>query len=282
MAYASTSGRARTSAKSPRAFAVCQRCSRWYNRVNLNFQYQWRGAQLTNTYILVCKECMDVPTEQLRAITLPADPTPIYYPSVEDFLAADTNWRSTSQTPVYDPETGIPIPSTTLRVTEDCNNRTTLPFGIPVGFNQNAVMPYNGAIEKAFGIPLSLLSVSANGTDTIVVTTSAVHNLHTDDQISVQGLAYRYANGFYSVTVMTATMFTYMTYAPTPAQALLTPTTRIVTALVGLPRGYTTIPKIYAPAPFESAAAGDDAWELENELGFFLLEDGVIFFGLER
>ena len=281
MAYASISGRARTSAKQPRAFGVCFRCGIWHNRDQLLFQHEWRGAQLTNTYILVCKECMDIPQEQNRAIVLPADPTPIFYPSVEDFLADDTNWRSTSQIIPPDPVTGIPVPSTTLRVTEDCNNRTTLPFGIPVGLNQNAVMPYNGAIEKPFGVPLSLLSVSANGTDTVTVTTSTVHNLHTNDQISVQGLAYRYANGFYSVIVLTATAFTYMTYAPVPTQSLLTPTTRIVTALVGLPRGYTTIPKIWTPTPQTPTTAINDAWELEDEQGVFLTEDGDFYFGLE-
>jgi hypothetical protein len=253
----------------------------WYNRDQLNFQHEWRGATLQNIYILVCKHCYDTPQENIRAITLPADPTPIFYPSVEDFLAADTNWRSISQTPVYDPNTGIPIPSTTLRVTEDCNNRTTLPFGRPVGLDQNAVMPFNGAVEKAFGVPLSVLSVSSNGTDTVTVTTSTMHNLHTDDQVSIQGLAYRYANGSYSVTVLTATAFTYMTYAPVPTQALLTPTTRIITALVGLPRGYTTIPKIWTPTPLTPTTAIEGAWELEDAQGMFLTEDGNFYFGLE-
>jgi hypothetical protein len=279
MAYASQSGRARTSAKKPAAFAVCQRCGMWHNRINLNFQMEWRGTSLQNIWILVCKDCYDTPQEQLRAIVLPADPTPIFYPSVEDFTAAETDYRSTSQPIPPDPVTGIQIPSTTLRTTEDFNNRTLLPYGKPVGLTQAAVMPYNGAVQRAYGIPLALLSVSSNSTCTVTVTCSAVHGLQTDSQVSIEGLSYGPANGFYSVEVLTATAFTYTTYAPVPSQSLLTPTTRIITALVGLPRGYTTIPKIYSPGAAASLAF--DAWELESGTGVFLLEDGKTFFGLE-
>jgi hypothetical protein len=287
MAYASRSGRARTSSKKPQAFAVCQRCGIWYNRVNLEFQHEWRGAALLNTYILVCKTCQDTPQEQLRAITLPADPTPIFYPSIEDFTAASSDYRTASMPIAADPETGIPIPSTTMRITEDSNNRTLLPFGLPTGLTQADVMPYNGAIQKAFGVPLSLISVTANGTCTVAVTCSTQHGLATKDQVAIAGLAYIHTNGFYSVTVLSATAFSYMTYAPVPSQALLTPTTRIVTALVGLPRDYTTIPKIYSPMAPPVGGGGpippvvDNAWLLEDGSGFFLLEDGVTYFGLE-
>lgn len=239
MAYASRSGRARTSAKNPQAFAVCQRCGIWYNRVNLTFQFEWRGAQLQNLFILVCKDCLDIPQEQLRAITLPADPVPIFYPSVEDFTGDETDYRAISQPPVIDPTTGLPIPSTTLRVTQDCANRTLQPFGIPSGENQDAVMPYNAANQTAYGIVLPVLSVTSDGSATVTVTCSAVHNLQPNDQVSVEGLNYGPACGMYSVAVPTATQFTYMTYGANPADSLLTATTRIVNCLIGLPRGYT-------------------------------------------
>jgi hypothetical protein len=280
MAYASQSGRARTSARQPRAFAVCQRCGIWYNRDTLNFQFEWRGTTLQNTYILVCKSCMDVPQQQNRAIVLPADPVPIFYPSVEDFEQDETDYRSTSQIIPPDPVTGIPIPSTTLRVTEDEKNRTLIPFGKADGLSQSAVMPYNGAVQQAYGNPLSLLSVTSNGTCTVSVTCSQPHGLQTTNQVSVAGLVYAYANGFYSVTVVTATAFTYQTYAPVPAQSLLAPTSRIITCLVGLPLGYTTIPKIYSPGSGVSIITGD-VFELEDGSGFFFLEDGVTFLGLE-
>lgn len=243
MAYASKAGRARVSAKRPQAQAVCMRCGLWYNRVDLNFQFQWRGTSLRNIYILVCDRCLDVPTEQLRAIQLPADPTPVYFPSVEDFVGDETNFRTVGEGKV-DPVSGIPIPSTDFRVTMDCQNRITESIGAPVGFDQRAVMPYNGAIQKPFGRQLPLLSVTANGTATVNVTCFAVHGLHTGDQISVAGLSERNANGFFTVIVPGATTFSYMTATDVKAAALLTSTTRAITALVGLPYGDETIPQV--------------------------------------
>jgi hypothetical protein len=239
MSYASQAGRARVSAKLPQAQAVCDRCGIWHNRIDLTWQTDWRGTALQSLWLLVCRRCLDVPNEQLRNIQLPADPVPIWQPRPENFADAETDYRSTVSNAV-DPIVGIPIPSTTLRVTEDCQNRITQPIGIPTGLDQRAVMPYNGGVQKAFGVPLAILSVIADGTATIVVTCSKVHGLQPDDQISAAGLTA--ANGFYSVTVPTATMFTYTTADNVPAGSLLTPTTRIVTALVGLPYGSKTIP----------------------------------------
>lgn len=282
MAYASQSGRARTSPKKPQAFAVCQRCGIWYNRVNLQFQYDWRGTSVQNLYLLVCSTCLDEHQEQLRAITLPADPTPIQYASIEDFLGDSSDYRTICAPMVYDPETGIPIPSTTIRITEDGSNRTLLPFGLPVGMSQADVMPYNGDVQQAFGKKLSLISVTADGSCTVVVTCSTVHGLSTGSQVSVGGLSYGPASGFYSVVVVSAVTFTYQTYAPVPAQSLLTPTSLIITALVGLPRDYTQIPKIFSVGdPNLSGGVSGGAFELETDLGAFLLEDGVTFFGLE-
>lgn len=243
MAYASKAGRARVSAKNPQAQAVCYRCGIWYNRVDLSFQYEWRGTSLRNLYILVCNRCLDVPQEQLRAIQLPADPTPIYFPSVEDFVAAETNYRTVGEGTV-DPRTGIPVPSTDYRVTQDCQNRITQEIGAPTGFIQNAVMPYNGAIQKQFGVLLSPLSATANGSATVTATFSSPHGLVTNDQIAVEGLSSREANGFFSVTVLTAMAFTYATYSDIPAAPLLTGTTRMITCLVGLPYGTKTIPQV--------------------------------------
>ena len=70
MAYASQSGRARTSASNPQAFAVCDRCGIWYNHVDLQWQYDWAGSSLINKRLLVCGRCLDVPQQQLRAIVV--------------------------------------------------------------------------------------------------------------------------------------------------------------------------------------------------------------------
>lgn len=279
MGYASISGRARTSSKSPRAFAVCQRCGIWYNRDRLTFQNEWRGTALQNIWILVCPPCLDIPQQQKRSITLPADPVPVFYPSVENFDAAESDYRTTSGQGRVDRITGIPIPGDVLRVTQNCQNRVTEVLGAPDGLSQAAVMPWNDAIMKAFGVPLDILSVSANGTTTIQVTCSKPHNQQTNDQISVQGLSARYANGFYSVNVQTATAFTYETYQPIKQNALLTPTTRIITALVGLPRGFITIPKIKGPpVPLDT----NFCYFATEDGSTFLLENGAGFISLEQ
>ena len=101
---------------------------------------------------------------------------------VQDFDAADTEYRSLGSGTV-DPVTGIPIPSTTLRTTQDCQNRVTEPYGVPVGLTQAAVMPYNGATQQHFGVPLDILSVTSNGTATVQVTCRKVHGLQTNGRL---------------------------------------------------------------------------------------------------
>jgi len=241
MAYASQSGRARTSARNPQAHAICDRCGFRYNMINLSWQWDWRGASKQNLRILVCSPCNDKAQEQLRAIVLPADPMPIVNARVESFSLDETDFLSTSAPPVYDAQTGIPIPQSVNLTAEDGTFLTDDPIGPPAGLQQGVVMPLNNG--KAFGIVLPVMSVMSDGSATITVTCSAVHGMSTNDQISVAGLSNTAAVGFYSVTVTTATAFTYQTLNPVRAASLLTSTSRIITALVGLPYDYTQIPQ---------------------------------------
>jgi hypothetical protein len=241
MAYASQSGRARTSSSSPQAHAICDRCGFRYNHVDLQWQYDWRGAALQNVRILVCNSCVDVPQEQLRAIVVPADPIPIMQARVQDFRQAETDYQTVTAPPIIDPTTGIPIPVNVTLSTEDGENLLTQQVGPPTGLTQGAIMPLVG--KEHFSVKLNPLSVSAVGTDQIAVTFSSAHGLVTDAQISVEGLSNPQACGFYSITVTTATAFTYQTNKVIPAGSLLTGTTNMVTALVGLPYGFTQIPQ---------------------------------------
>ena len=241
MAYASISGRARTNPSSPQAHAICDRCGFRYNRVDLNWQYDWRGAALQNIRILVCNSCMDTPQEQLRAIVVPADPVPIDQPRTQDFAQAETNYQTITQITVYDPVTGIPIPGTTTLSAQNGNNLLTQPIGIPAEIDQSAVMPLEGTTH--YRVTLSPLSVSSIGSDQITVTFSSPHGLSTNDQIVVQGLSNVAANGAYSITVTTATAFTYQTNTAIPAAALLTGTTLMVTANIGMPYGFDQLPQ---------------------------------------
>ena len=133
MAYASQSGRASTNPSNPRAFAVCDRCGFWHNRVDLQWQFDWAGSGLINKRLLVCHECYDTPQEQLRAIVVPADPVPIQQPRIEYFVNSETDSRTTSGQDTIDPLTGIPVPGTTVRVTQQSNTRTPQQTGEPPG-----------------------------------------------------------------------------------------------------------------------------------------------------
>jgi hypothetical protein len=133
MGYASRSGRAKTSASSPRAFGVCDRCGIWYNHHQLRWQMDWAGASLVNKRILVCNTCYDEPQQQLRAIVIPADPVPIINPRVQDFVTAETNNRFTSGQNSVNAQTGIPVVGGDNRITQDGQNRVTQQTGEPPG-----------------------------------------------------------------------------------------------------------------------------------------------------
>ena len=236
-------GRASVSTKNPRAFGICDRCGFLYNHDRLQWQFDYAGAGLINKRILVCNPCLDTPQNQLRSIILPADPVPIENPRVQDYAAAETDNIAINAPTVTDFWTGIPVPSTTDVITQDGINVTTQVLGRPTGLDQNAVMPLFN--QDSYRVVLSPLSVtSQTGTSTITVTFSTPHGLNTNDQIAVQGLTNSLANGIYSVTVTTATAFTYQVNNAISAGGLLQGTTLMVTALVGLPYNYNQIPLI--------------------------------------
>ena len=285
MAYASISGRARTSARNPRAHAICDRCGFRFNHADLHWQHDWRGATIQNLRLLVCQNCLDLHQEQLRAVVIPADPTPIMNARVQDFSAASSDYRAASVGTVIDPVTGIPMPSTTLRVTGDNQSRVVEPYGYPhhgksFGLDQNAVMPYSGAVQKVYGRQLGVLSVVSDGSATIYVTCTSVHGMQSHDQITVQGLTDPNACGFFSVTVTTATAFNYQCYGDINTASLATGGTLILTALVGLPRGFADIAQILG-----SKLSGNpfiqDLIEVETADGVFYLETGTGFIELE-
>lgn len=76
MGFADHRGYARVDPTSPRAMAECDRCRSWWNLDDLQWQYQWSGANLINIGLLVCRRCLDVPFEQYRVLILPGDPIP--------------------------------------------------------------------------------------------------------------------------------------------------------------------------------------------------------------
>ncbi len=167
MGYASKAGRARTSSSNPQAHAICDRCGFRYNHVDLKWQFDWRGASLANIRVLVCEDCYDQPQHQLRAIVVPADPTPIQNPRIQDFATAETNVRFTSGQNSVDPTTGIPIVGGNQRVTQSGGPRVTQQTGEPSGgLNQqpgtDPVVP-NEAGGNDPGLPYNNTEVPKTG-----------------------------------------------------------------------------------------------------------------------
>lgn len=244
-------GRARVSARNPQAFGICDRCGILYNHNQLQWQFDWAGASLINKRILVCDTCNDTPQNQLRAIVLPADPVPIMNPRTQDYATAETDYRTT-QGNTTNAQTGIPVPGGDTRTTEDNNIRVTQEVGgtrydlnEQPGLDQNAVMPLqtNQTTVTPYYVAVVLTSVTSDGAGLATVTCPTAHGLSTGAQITVEGLSESTANGFYTITVTTATAFTYQLNPVLSAGSLLTSTTKMVTSNAGLPYNFSQVPQ---------------------------------------
>lgn len=76
---------AETDPQSPRGWGTCDRCGFVANLYKLAWQYDWRGAKLDNTRILVCEYCYDNPQRQLGTVFIPPDPLPKINARVEQY-----------------------------------------------------------------------------------------------------------------------------------------------------------------------------------------------------
>jgi hypothetical protein len=158
-------GRAKVSTRNPEAFAICDDCGFLYNHTELRWQMEWGGNKLINKRQLVCRRCNDIPNTQLRAIVLPADPLPITNPRVQDYQTASTNYRTTSGQNTVDPLTGIPIPGTTMRITENDDYRVTQQTGEPPGgLNTEPGTDPNAPGNNDPGLPYNNTTVPKTGT----------------------------------------------------------------------------------------------------------------------
>lgn len=203
MAYASRSGRARTSASSPQAFAVCDRCGIWYNHVDLRWQFDWRGATMQNIRLLVCNFCYDTPQSQLRAIVLPADPVPIVNPRVEPYMWDETDRRQVSGYNTTAPFIGIPVPQGDIRVTSansqpTSNIRVTQQTGEGSGGkNQKPGTDPNAVTYR------NVVNAVDNGAGLIRLTLNTTNGIITNQRVIVQDIVgVTNANGNWAVTVL--------------------------------------------------------------------------------
>lgn len=206
MGYASRSGRARTSARNPRAFGVCDRCSLWYNHQNLRWQYDWAGASLINKRILVCDTCYDASQQQLRAIVIPADPVPIVNPRTEPYAWDSTDYRQVSGYNTTSARTGIPIPQGDTRVTSKdsqptIDKRVTQQTGEPpYGTNQKPGTDPNVVTYR------NVTDVIDNGLGITRLNIGNTNGMITGQRVIVQDIVgVPDVNGQWVITVVDAT-----------------------------------------------------------------------------
>lgn len=235
MAWASRSGRARTSSSHPEAFGVCQRCGIWYNRNRLRNQMAWRGAAILPTWLFVCDACYDTPQQQkFRSIVLPADPIPVQLALPENFNAASADYMGLTLGATTDPTTGIPVPGRTAMSTADGVVMGPTPVGRPVSYSEEPLMPLvmneDGTPGRHARIPIPVTSIMADGSPVIRVTCPVAHNLVPNQQVAVQGAGNPKADGIFSVSPLTATVFSYGCYDWIEAGSLLEPNTLVLTA----------------------------------------------------
>jgi len=201
MGYASQSGRARTSARNPQAHAICDRCGFRYNRVNLRFQYDWRGASMQNLQFLVCDICYDNPQEQLRAIVVPADPVPVVNPRIQDFVTASNDSRSTSGQGAVNYPTGIPVPGGNTRITQNADTRVTQQTGEPPhGLNQKPGTDPNAITYR------NVIAAYNNGSGLIRLVLNTTNGMTTKQLVTINEVGgVPAANGNWVITVINAT-----------------------------------------------------------------------------
>lgn len=206
MGYASRSGRARTSARNPQAFGVCDRCALWYNHSMLRWQYDWAGASLINKRLLVCDTCYDEPQQQLRSIIIPADPVPILNPRTEPYIYDESDTRQTSGQDTVDPWTGIPVPGGNTRVTTSNNlptnnKRVTQTTGeSPFATNQLSGTDPNAVTYR------TVTNAINNGSGAIRLTIATTNGMRTGQSVTVQEVGgVTAADGNWVITVVNNT-----------------------------------------------------------------------------
>jgi len=221
--------RAFANPSAPSAWGRCDRCGFIYLHKSLRFQFDYRGPRLTNLRILVCASCYDKPQPQLKPIMLTQDPLPIINARPEDY-----NYASDDQITTQD---GNQI------VTEDGVYVDTQPIGKPAHLDPNAMPPlYLGEAYNQL-LPVISLSVDNSNNYNVNVTTSAPHGLANNAQISIVGATNNNIDGFYNITYVSATAFYYTVATSIPAGNYLQGTTRVVNAIVGVPRDFAQIPQ---------------------------------------
>lgn len=97
----------------PAEVGLCDACKFLYRLDALQYQYQWAGNALVNTHLLKCPRCLDLPSDQLRAIQIIGpegtvrDPRPANYAA--DALGGTTPPTDAELAELFDDEIPAPL-----------------------------------------------------------------------------------------------------------------------------------------------------------------------------
>lgn len=108
---------ARTDPTAPRAWATDDRSGFVVNHCDMQFQYEWRGAQLVNTRILCHPRYIDEPQRQLGTIFIPPDPLPVFNARPENYTIDEQTWRTTQSGQIRYQQDGQPRIESNLQAT---------------------------------------------------------------------------------------------------------------------------------------------------------------------
>jgi hypothetical protein len=178
----------------------------WYNHHRLQWQYDWAGASLINKRILVCNTCYDQPQNQLRAIVVPADPTPIINPRTEPYAYDSSNTRQVSGYNTTNAATGIPVQGGDLRVTSSGGAQTSDPRVTQMtGEGSGGTSQLPGTDPNAVTYR-TITNAANNGSGLIRLTVATTNGLITNQQVTVREVeGATSANGNWTITVVNTT-----------------------------------------------------------------------------
>lgn len=122
-------------------------------------------------------------------------------PRVPNYQQATTDIRTTSGQNTTDPTTGIPIPGTTMRITENDDYRVTQQTGEPPkGTNQLPGTDPNAVTYRIVS------GAADNGSGLIRLTLNTTNGMITGQQVTIRDvLGTTEANGNWTVTVVNVT-----------------------------------------------------------------------------
>jgi hypothetical protein len=122
-------------------------------------------------------------------------------PRPQDYRAASTDNRATSGQNTVDPETGIPIPGNTLRITENDDNRVTQQTGAPNGsLNELPGTDPNAVTYR------TISNAIGNGSGRIRLTVNTTSGMITGQNVTIGDVVgTTEANGNWTITVINLT-----------------------------------------------------------------------------